>query len=379
MLVMTVAVSDFGWGSVGKLRLILDELNRVGGAKVQIVAEPDCIDLLRRVMPGRVEQQRIDGQHVDLGLVVNDPVRADSMWNSGIPVVYVDSLPYLWKLPAEVPRTVEFYCAQRYPQNGLLLDNGPLKHRSDITWIDPIVPQPQARTGNGGIVIAVGGLHSHLSQHSVMAYQEVVVIPLARMLVRSGHRIAAICGNLDHRIVCQLNNIVGADVAVGPYTAVEFEEALVDARLLFTSPGSTTILQAAAMKVPTALLPPQNLSQILNVEVFSTPSVVTAAWPASVIDRNRVEDLRPFGEDVVLHYVYQSIVDAANSLEARLCIERTLERCLDFAADPCETLTHLSALGHSGARDIAGIIAGRLDAARVRQIRAGRGTAAARD
>jgi hypothetical protein len=233
---VTVAACDFGWGSVGKLRLILDELNCIFEDRIAIFAEPQSFDLLSRIMPGRVEKRRIDGQRVDLGLVINDPRHADELSDSGVPVIYVDSLPYLWTLQDEVPRVVEVYCAQRYPGHGSQLKNGPLEHRPDVVWIDPIVPCPRIRTARGGVVINVGGLHSHLAQQSVGAYQEVVVLPLVRMLVSGGHQISAICGNLDHRIVRELRSLVPAGTTVGIHTGDEFEEVLVDASLLLTSP-----------------------------------------------------------------------------------------------------------------------------------------------
>jgi hypothetical protein len=55
-----------------------------------------------------------------------------------------------------------------------------------------------------------------------------------------------------------------------------------DADLLITSPGSTTILHAMAINLPTLLLPPQNLSQILNARLCSKPGADTMQWPASV-------------------------------------------------------------------------------------------------
>jgi hydroxymethylcytosylglucuronate/cytosylglucuronate synthase len=359
---VTVAACDFGWGSVGKLRLILDELNCIFEDRIAIFAEPQSFDLLSRIMPGRVEKRRIDGQRVDLGLVINDPRHADELSDSGVPVIYVDSLPYLWTLQDEVPRVVEVYCAQRYPGHGSQLKNGPLEHRPDVVWIDPIVPCPRIRTARGGVVINVGGLHSHLAQQSVGAYQEVVVLPLVRMLVSGGHQISAICGNLDHRIVRELRSLVPAGTTVGIHTGDEFEEVLVDASLLLTSPGSTTILQAASMNLPTALLPPQNLSQILNAEIFSGPQTAYVRWPESVLDRNKVDGLRSFGEDVVIEYIYESIVAAASSVAARASIERALERCVTFAACPQATLLHLLELGRFGALNVSEIIAGRLAA-----------------
>jgi hypothetical protein len=116
------------------------------------------------------------------------------------------------------------------------------------------------------------------------------------------------------------------------------------------------------MNLPTALLPPQNLSQILNAEIFSGPQTAYVRWPESVLDRNKVDGLRSFGEDVVIEYIYESIVAAASSVAARASIERALERCVTFAACPQATLLHLLELGRFGALNVSEIIAGRLAA-----------------
>jgi hypothetical protein len=101
-----------------------------------------------------------------------------------------------------------------------------------------------------------------------------------------------------------------------------------------TSPGSTTILQAISIRLPTLLLPPQNLSQILNVQLFSLPGAPTMNWPASVMSTETIEQLRPQGEDAVLTYIYQSISDAARSMQATADVMATIQA----AVRECSTL-----------------------------------------
>lgn len=365
MLSVTVAVCDFGWGSVGKLRLILDELRARCGDTVRILAELESMDLIGRVIPQHAVEPRTNAEYPELGLVVNDPSIANSLTDSQIPVLYVDSLPYLWTTPEEVPRSVDCYCAQVYPAAIPISKSSPLRNRSNITWISPIVPPSGYRKGGGGVVINVGGLHSHLSEFAAQAYLDVVLIPLVQMLVARGIRIAAVCGNLGDSISGEISTIVGDLVPVGGQTAGDFEHTLSLADVLLTSPGSTTILQASSIRLPTAFLPAQNLSQILNAEIYATPRTPRSEWPDAVLDRNLVERLRPRGEDTVLNYIYQSIAEAAHSVSARSAIAHALGTCVEFAFDPYITLDNLMVLGTGGAREIVDIMEQRVAKLRI--------------
>lgn len=253
-LLLAVAVCDFGWGSIGKLRLVLDNLAE---DPMRILAEPGSLHLTNLLDPHHRIDLRTNEVSADLGLVINDPAAADSMAATEVPVLYVDSLPYLWTTSDEVPHSVTLYCAQRSPVRELP-SSSPLASRPDITWIDPITPPPRDRDrpGGGGVVINVGGLHSHLSGYSTAAYLDLVIVPLARRLAADGCPITAVCGNLNASTSHELRGVLGTEVNVGPQSPYEFEETLRTADTLLTSPGSTTILQAAALRLPTVLLPP---------------------------------------------------------------------------------------------------------------------------
>jgi hydroxymethylcytosylglucuronate/cytosylglucuronate synthase len=312
--------------------------------------------LIKEQLASRCEFSDHQPQQSSVAVVINDPITANSIGDLGVPVVYVDSLPYLWTRDAEIPSRdkVAYYCAQKFPTE-LLSIASPLRHWEGIHWIDPIVPASHSRRGGQGIVISFGGLQSPLVGNPVDAYLSLVLFPLIEVLKASGRKISAVCGNLSTD-TCQRLRALLPDCSIGPQTPYTFERTLQDADLLITSPGSTTILQAMSIQLPTLLLPPQNLSQFFNAGFFSKPGTNTMQWPARVLDFAKVEQSRPQGQAAVHAYIYQSIADAAVSPEAAEAVKTVIRKAVhDMPADGI--LNHcLSSLGSEGANQVAQLI-----------------------
>lgn len=346
---LLVSVTNFGWGSIGKLRLVLDELT---GVDVVLDRESRTAALADRVIGARHSYVDPDDARPVAALVVNDPAAADRIAATGVPVVYVDSLPYLWATTGEVPKFASVYCAQRFP--GSLPTTSPL-HGVDVRWVEPIAPQPRKRRGGDGLVVNVGGLHSHLVGGAADAYLRAVVLPLAEVLAAGSHPVAAVCGNIPIRAREELEAILPG-VLVGPRTAYEFQSLLQRADALLTSPGSTTIFQAAALRLPCVLLPPQNLSQVLNTEYYGVPGTGVVPWPASVLDRDVVEELRPEGEDVTLEYVYRGIVQRAHSDAVRAELVDRFKSAVDSPVPPDGLSPRVAELGVGGARQVSRVV-----------------------
>jgi hydroxymethylcytosylglucuronate/cytosylglucuronate synthase len=351
---LLAAVCDFGWGSLGKLRLILEKLPAI---RLALYGNPDIVGVTKELLGSRHEFSEYSPEQSDVAVVINDPVAANSIADLNIPVVYVDSLPYLWTTGAEIParEKVAYYCAQKFPAE-LFPIASPLRVWNDIRWIDPIVPASHSRRGGHGIVVNVGGLHSHLVGNAVDGYLHLVLFPLLRVLQSSGREIYAVCGNLSAETRRRLQAVLPKCRVIGAQTPYAFEGILKNADLLITSPGSTTILQAMSIKLPTLLLPPQNLSQIFNAQLYSKPGARIMQWPASVLDNAKVEQLRPQGEDPVLAYIYQSIADSATRPEAVQEVETMI--CNAVQGAPADgVLNHcLSTLGSAGASQVAQLI-----------------------
>ena len=195
---LVVAVCDFGWGSLGKLRLILDHLPQTD---VALYGDVGINAIATDLLAPRHRFIERSPKGAPVALVINDPAAAHGIAELGVPVIYVDSLPYLWATPEEVPApdAVALYCAQKFPPDRLPVSE-PLQHRSGVEWIDPIVPALRHRQGGEGVVISVGGLYSHLAGATVDAYLSLVLFPLVEILVDSGSPVSAICGNLTAEV-----------------------------------------------------------------------------------------------------------------------------------------------------------------------------------
>ena len=212
-------------------------------------------------------------------------------------------------------------------------------------------------------MLSVGGLYSYnvagvsaeMINASVESYLNIVLFPLVDFLLKSGRTISAICGNINAADCARLRAIVPDGVAVGPQPPKAFERILSDADLLITSPGSTTILQAMSIDLPTLLLPSQNRSQFLNARIYSKPDADIMQWPA-VLDMAELERMRALGLPAANNYIYRSIVDAAASTErcheVATMIRNNVSRApQDGVLDP-----RLHALGIAGADQVAQLI-----------------------
>jgi hydroxymethylcytosylglucuronate/cytosylglucuronate synthase len=349
---LLVAICDFGWGSMGKLRLILDKLP---GTRVSFYGTSGIYEIAAELLASRhtFDEAR---HHPSVALVINDPKAANEIGGRGIPAIYVDSLPYLWAKEDEVPRpeNLAYYCAQRFPADRLPI--APVLRERPIHWIDPIVPARGRRAGGHGTIVNFGGLHSHLTGSASDAYVRLVLPSLLTALKERGDCILAVCGNLSEQMRQEVRQRAPECSAVGPQTPYDFESLLQSADLLITSPGSTTILQAIFLQLPALLLPPQNLSQILNARLFSSPSASPIQWPSCVMPFETIEKLRTQGEDAVLTYMYQSISDAALSTTAAAEVARGIATGLQEMPAEGVLDLRLSALGNNGASQVAQLI-----------------------
>jgi hydroxymethylcytosylglucuronate/cytosylglucuronate synthase len=360
---LLAATRHIGWGGVGKLRLILEKLPR---AQVVLYGNEHITGLMNEFLGSHHKFVERPPRQFDAALVINDPAVANSIADLNVPVVYVDSLPYVHKTDTDIPalEKVAYYCAQKYPVELLPLTSPLLRQWHDIKWIDPIVPVPQRRRGGQGIVVNLGGLYTYdvgglqndLAHRAVDAYLSLVLFPLVNLLQTYGRKISAICGNLSAEACTRLRVMLPECDAIGPQPPYAFERTLTDADLLITSPGSTTILQATSINLPTLLLPSQNRSQFFNARVYSKPGADIMQWPVSVLDVTKLQEMRSQGISAVLGYLYKSLIDAADSREIAQEVATVIGKAVNNA--PVEgVLNHsLSELGIAGADQVAELV-----------------------
>ncbi|MCX4680630.1 hydroxymethylcytosylglucuronate/cytosylglucuronate synthase [Streptomyces sp. NBC_01433] len=341
---------DFGWGSAGKLSSILESLCARTAATViglgTVLGRPVLGDRSvtewRHADPTDRAAMRalVEETNPDLALVVLDPALATALQEADCPVVYVDSLPFLWTEHDPMPTEVALYCAQSTlplpPTAAGVL--GGVRH---LSWVPPIVPgavrearesaRPTA-TGaarrttrdDGLAVVNVGGLHSPFTGTDDPSYLHLALPPALDALAARGVRRTVVTGN------------VGPDAlpAAPPNMTVEarslshgdFIELIASAGHVVSSPGLTSILELAAMGRGALLLPPQNLSQVLNGDLVAErcQDALRVPWPTHVMSRAEITAWHREGEDHAVTRIRTRIAAAASTAAGRARVAASL-------------------------------------------------------
>lgn len=369
-----VAAGEFGWGSVGKLRLVLDELTEVdhvvvGSRLGRELLDAHCrprSDSGSRPAAAQHPEPRTVAQAADLvsstgaraALIVGEPDLARLLAEAGCPVVFLDSLPFLWTEHDSVAFDVDTYCAQRcVPTPAWPV----LRRIRRLIWVDSVVPKTANAVAAGrrdGVVVNVGGLHSPFSGQVGDAYADAVVPAAIDAVLAEGLRLAAVCGNLSPDQVARIRRRVPEDCHVGMLSPADFEAAVAASSLLITSPGSTTLLQANRCGTATIALPPQNLSQVINARWFAgagdaDDGISAVRWPRSVLDPDVLEQRRLGGEEEAVRYLYAAISAAAGDAELANTLHASIRKAIAAAERIPASRRSLDRLGHQGAAQVA--------------------------
>jgi hydroxymethylcytosylglucuronate/cytosylglucuronate synthase len=357
---LLVGAGEFGWGSVGKLRLVLDELSEV--APVVVGSRLGRGLLHAHGMTEFRDEPRNREEAADLlsstgasaALVVGKPDLAELLVGAECPVVFLDSLPFLWTERDPVPFDVDTYCAQRcVPEPAWPV----LREIRRLVWVDSVVPKARTASARDGVTINLGGLHSQFSGDTGFAYAATILPAAIDAVMAEGLRIRAVCGNLSADQVAWIRQRLGpgaADVRVGLLSPVEFEAELAATAVLISSPGSTTLLQADHCGTPVITLPPQNLSQLLNARWFADgDGSATVDWPRSVLDPDVLETHRLGGEEQAVGYLYAAIASAAQDAAIVGELQSALRKALVATGGPPSRRRLLERLGDAGAVQVA--------------------------
>lgn len=297
---------DFGFGSAGKLLSILEHLE---GCQVTVVgsallASISSVGVDAEQPPVRwIDHDDVRADDYDAALVILDPILAADLSARGLPVVYVDSLPHIWGPSDPICTEVFAYCAQLTCREAV--EFPALAGVKALNWVEPIIsfPEPAERDPDLAVV-NVGGVHSPHLKDSTSPYVGAVVIPTVVALLEAG-RTVRVTGNVGAEVSRRL-----ADLGVNSSVVArhEFLALLSRAGLLVTSPGMTAMLEAGSAQTPTLLLPPQNLSQILNADALAGGVASRRIdWPDEWLARTAVEEARAFGEEAALEVIYRGI------------------------------------------------------------------------
>ncbi len=314
---------DFGFGSAGKMLSILEHL---GDCRLTVVGSELLSSITSTPAAAAhagaavswgpelewIEKGEIRVEDYDAALVILDPDLATELTERGLPVVYVDSLPHIWGPADPICTEVFAYCAQATTQEQQRFEA--LDDVRTLDWVEPIISvrEPGERDHELAVV-NVGGVHSPHLVGGTSPYVATVVLPTVRALLAAG-RMVRVAGNVGGAVAEQLAEL---GVASGVMARPDFLSLVASAGLLVTSPGMTAMLEAGAARTPTILLPPQNLSQILNADALAGEVVSRRIdWPDQWLSRAAVEEARLLGEEAALEVIYDGIECIADLPEA---------------------------------------------------------------
>jgi hydroxymethylcytosylglucuronate/cytosylglucuronate synthase len=375
-ITLFIAGVEFGWGSAGKLAAILTAVRARSAGPLRVIGLDS--ELGRPVLSGHgIEQWRdISGlddaklaamvvdEGVTAAVVVLDPGLAERLEAAGCPVVYVDSLPFLWTRNDPVPRAVTRYCAQRC--RSLSEENWAILNSiENLRWVGGVVGvDPAGRGGarSGPVVVNFGGLRSPHSAADDSSYLALLVPPLLGALRAQGWTDVVLTGNIDLSAPGLTDAATdGLTVTGGSYPFEEFTGLLAGASLVLTSPGRTTMLELAALGQHVVVLPPQNISQIYNgadAASLVDPRIVVP-WPLPVLDPAEVERDRGLGEEEAVRRMYRRLRAAAGDPGAfHTELEVRLGEAIAVARTGSVPFTPFAAdVGIRGAEEIAEILA----------------------
>lgn len=366
---LLVSTANFGLGSAGKLASILRELPSdteliVHGSELGAAVWERTISqaVVHRQPTGAPIVDALD-HGVDAALLVLDSDGAGALAASGVPVVYVDSLPFLWTDADVIPTQATRYAAQQTPELPASCW-GPLRRVERLSWVEAIVPTVAAWDGAAadGVVVNLGGVSSWVRQAEDIAYPAVVLPPvLSGIRAQLGEVSVTVTTSRDALPTVRAVLASCGEPARGARAIAadhdQFTELVARSRLVVTSPGLTTILETGAAGVPSIVLPPQNLSQFHNFRAVQrvAPSSVVP-WPAETLRWEVIEASFGDGEDAVVSRIYGGIDALAGDDAAASRLTAAVERALAPGDLPCPGAALLAVVGRRGAAQVARMV-----------------------
>jgi hypothetical protein len=189
----------------------------------------------------------------------------------GVPCVYVDPLLWMWDRPPMLPSSVTRYFAAGFPG----VEANALQWKNSLPRMEVVAPlitpsrskDPRAQTD---VLVNFGGLSAPLvPQGSLVTYARAMVGCIVEALAEWPGGITISMGeHVLNPIDRARIRLTRPDVRFINFSHAEYLRKLEDCRLLVSSPGLSATQEAFARGIPCLLLPAQNLSQTLSLQVM---------------------------------------------------------------------------------------------------------------
>lgn len=264
--------NPFGFGPTGRVVAIIEDLTCAWDGQIVFAAGKKCQGILPDHLKKRVLvvdiNERDEDQLVDLFekypptlVVVNlNKIAAKVAASLKLRMFFIDSLAWMWKnIPKEYLRANTYYYYNIF---------GASTRLAGIPNAKPVAPVlgnlPEVQTNRSNKIVAhIGGFSNPLVPGFSKNYLELFAGALDTMnddvLVAGGNEAIKF---LSRKIKPSRN------ISLKTMDRDAFLRSVSRATRLVTTPGSTAVLESFAVKTPVAFLPPTNLSQWRQLNLF---------------------------------------------------------------------------------------------------------------
>jgi len=277
----------FCFGPVSKIVSVSDHLHALGadmdllafgtskelGEKAGIFNVVDC----NSEDAYDLEKYKCLFEGADVFVTVMNPIAAKFALEAKVPVVYIDSLFWMWDSVPKEFSGIDKYFVQNFFNSKEALANYPFL--KNVEFVGPIIDDSLKiqEKKEDFVLVNFGGMESALIQVGINSnYPFVVGGLIIEELEKSGQK-AFICGN-DKVLKKLMKGRKLKNIIVGGRSHKEFLELLRRTKLLITTPGLTTTFEAFHYNAPVVFLPPENYSQFLNLKIFRQNDVANDSF-----------------------------------------------------------------------------------------------------
>jgi hypothetical protein len=271
--------APFCFGPASTLQVVLDELPTSeldlillsSGTTAEFMADydPKCAQITCDTEDrDQLAQHHALFQKCALFVSNTNPISARYALEVGVPVLYLDTLFWMWdEIDPEIARSA-IYVAQSFSgieENRRRIGGG----IADFRVVGPLIRPGSSRERNGDCHISYGGMSSKLI---IPGETNRYAWVMTRLLLSAFERAPAFDKYLfrgSTRVMDALSReFRDSRCEFGFAPRARHVEEMAKARNVLLSPGLTGAYEALASNAPTWLLPPQNYSQQLQADFF---------------------------------------------------------------------------------------------------------------
>ncbi len=274
--------NPFGFGPTGKIITVMTALSEKWSGRIVYAASEQCQEPLDPLLRSKIEVITLSERNEDelrvlcqkypraLIVVSLNRTAARTAKETGHVVFFIDSLTWMWdKIPAE------YLLADRYYFYDIF---GARNKTSDITHAIPISPilghLPERSHEATRVLIHIGGFVNPFSNGLARDY----LLLLWKSISEFEGELTVAGGSAAIQFLKeQRGKTSNHNIELETFGHSEFIQRVSVSERFITTPGSTATFEALAMGVPVAFLPPTNLSQWRQSNLFKDSGVVSMA------------------------------------------------------------------------------------------------------